>query len=141
MRMVARVHSASRAIVAGFAVLSFAVAAGFVVGYCARPASAPDPAQLSASQNIERRFPDDWRELAASSPGDAFASTRRCGFSRLRSYPISPNPRQSTRRPRTSRLQCLMQGRKRMASGSQSSMPAPSNAARMPCSANLRSRA
>jgi hypothetical protein len=90
--MVARVHSASRGIVAGFAVLSLAVAAGFVVGYCARPASAPDTAQLSASQSVESRFPDDWRDLAASPPGDAFASADALWFQPTPLYPIRSEP-------------------------------------------------
>jgi hypothetical protein len=69
----------------GFAVMVAAI--GFAAAYYARLPTAPG-ADLSASQNIDFRFPDEWRQAAASPPGEAFASTDALWFQPTPLYPI-----------------------------------------------------
>src|SRR5437660_3548913 len=84
--MLARLRSAKPAMLAG--VLTFTAAAAFAVGHFARFLSAPGRAELSASQNIDLRFPQDWRAQTRSRPEQAFASTDALWFQPSPLYPI-----------------------------------------------------
>ena len=82
--MVAPRRSARAVVFGGFALVVAAM--GFAAGYYTR---LPAPgAELSALQNIDFRFPDEWREAAASPPGEAFASTDALWFQSTPLYPI-----------------------------------------------------
>jgi hypothetical protein len=85
--MVAPRRTAGRAVgFAGIAVLSLI----FAVGYHTRPWSARDQALLSASQSVEIRFPEDWREPDASRQEQALASADAAWFQPSPFYPIKP---------------------------------------------------
>jgi hypothetical protein len=73
---------------AGFAVLALTAAAWFAGTYHARLSGASDQADLSASEAIDLRFPDDWRPGGASAREDAFASSDALWFQPTPLYPI-----------------------------------------------------
>lgn len=73
---------------AGFAVLALTAAAWFAGTYNARLSGASDQADLSASEAIDLRFPDDWRPGGASAREDAFASSDALWFQPTPLYPI-----------------------------------------------------
>jgi hypothetical protein len=78
-----------RTVLAGIGFLSLlTAAAGFAADHYARIWNGPDHVRLSASQSVEQRFPEDWREPAASPPEQAFASTDALWFQAAPLYPI-----------------------------------------------------
>jgi len=84
---VARLRRA-KPMLAGFAVLALTAAAWFAGTYNARLSGASDQADLSASEAIDLRFPDDWRPGGASAREDAFASSDALWFQPTPLYPI-----------------------------------------------------
>jgi len=84
--MLARLRSARPAILAG--VVIFTTAAAVAVGHYAGFSSAPGRAELSASQSIDQRFPQDWRARGPSQSEQAFASSDALWFQPNPLYPI-----------------------------------------------------
>ena len=78
----------AKPVLAGFAVLALTAAAWFAGTYHARLSGASDQADLSASEAIDLRFPEDWRSGGASVREDAFASSDALWFQPTPLYPI-----------------------------------------------------
>ena len=87
----------AKPMLAGFAVLALTAAAWFAGTYHARLSGASDQADLSASEAIDLRFPEDWRSGGASVREDAFASSDALWFQPTPLYPIKSEAEASAR--------------------------------------------